>query len=153
MTLNSVATDLGPHCLPITNLEVSWLKWVTVARWAASNVDPDQTPQKNKTNSSKCHYYAAYKVSIFTTLLANLADNKSIFLFFFFFLFLVFPQKIGFHISWKLSSSETLCMKCKSLFSGKSKKKIFQNVVGWNFYPACQVFSNFSSLWALDFFL
>ena len=28
-TLHSVASDLGPHCLPITLLGVSRLQWVT----------------------------------------------------------------------------------------------------------------------------
>ena len=32
-------------------------------------------------------------------------------------------------------------MKCQILFSRKNKKKIFQNVVCCNFYPACKVLS------------
>ena len=35
-----------------------------------------------------------------------------------------FLQKKGFDISCKLSPMETICMKCQSLFSGKSKKNI-----------------------------
>ena len=31
-------------------------------------------------------------------------------------------------------------MKYQSLFSGKNKKKIFQNVICWNFYSACRAF-------------
>ena len=34
---------------------------------------------------------------------------------------------------------ETICMKCLILFSRKNKKKIFQNVLCWNFYPACKM--------------
>ena len=40
-----------------------------------------------------------------------------------------FSQKIGFDISCKLSTMETICIKCQNLFSGKNKKKIFQNVI------------------------
>ena len=40
--------------------------------------------------------------------------------FFFFFFF----QNTGFDISCKLSSMETICMKCEVLFSGKNKKNI-----------------------------
>ena len=35
--------------------------------------------------------------------------------------FLFFPEK-GFDISCKVSSKETICMKCQILFSGKNKK-------------------------------
>ena len=35
-----------------------------------------------------------------------------------------FSQETGFDISWKLSSLETICMKCWILFSGKSKENI-----------------------------
>ena len=38
--------------------------------------------------------------------------------------FLIFPSKIGFDISCKLSPQETICMKCQCLFSGKNKKNI-----------------------------
>ena len=34
----------------------------------------------------------------------------------------IFSHKIGFDISCKLSSMETICMKCQTLFSGKHKK-------------------------------
>ena len=41
-----------------------------------------------------------------------------------FLLFLLFfSQKISFYISCKVSSLETICIKCQSLFSGKNKKK------------------------------
>ena len=48
-------------------------------------------------------------------------------------------QKIDFEISCKLSSKETIFIKCQILFSWKNKKKIFQNVVCWNVYPACKL--------------
>ena len=35
-----------------------------------------------------------------------------------------FSQKTGFTISCKLSSMETICMKCQILSFGKNKKKI-----------------------------
>ena len=38
--------------------------------------------------------------------------------------FSYFSQKTGFEISCKLSPVETICMKCQTLFSGKSKKNI-----------------------------
>ena len=52
---------------------------------------------------------------IFTTLWANSAVEINIFSY--------FSQKTGFNISCKLSSVETICMKCQILFSGKNKKK------------------------------
>ena len=78
--------------------------------------------------------------------------------------FLIFPQKTGFDISCKLSPKEIslifffycskkirfdfLCklspllrrqfaLNVKSYFLGKIRK-LFQNVICWNFYPACQ---------------
>ena len=60
--------------------------------------------------------------------------------------FSYFTQETGFDISHKLSSEETICMKCEILFSGKIKK-IFQNVVCWSFYLACKVLT-ISILWA-----
>ena len=39
-------------------------------------------------------------------------------------IFLFFPQKTGFDISCKLSPEETICIKCRILFSVRSKKKI-----------------------------
>ena len=58
-----------------------------------------------------------------------------------------FSYKIGSDTSCKLSPleticmkwKETVCMKCQILFS-RINKKIFQNVICWNFYPACKVF-------------
>ena len=38
--------------------------------------------------------------------------------------FFLFSQKTGFDISYKLSSVETICMKCQILFSGKNEKNI-----------------------------
>ena len=38
--------------------------------------------------------------------------------------FLIFSQKTGFDISWKLSPNEKICMKCQILFSQKKKKNI-----------------------------
>ena len=58
----------------------------------------------------------------FTTLWVNSADDKLVIF------FLIFSQKKGFDISCKLSSVETICMKCQILFSGKIRK-IFQNAV------------------------
>ena len=52
-----------------------------------------------------------------TTLWANSTDDK---------LMIVFTQKIGFHISCKLSPKETICRKCQNLFSGKNKTKFFK---------------------------
>ena len=55
--------------------------------------------------------------------------------------FLIFFQKTDFDISCKLSPKETLLM--KDNFHEMStpiffeNRKIFQNVVCWNFYPAC----------------
>ena len=61
-------------------------------------------------------------------ILVNSADNKSM-------IFSYFSKKIDFDISCKLSPSEMLCMKCKSLFFWEKEKNIFQTVVCWNFYP------------------
>ena len=47
----------------------------------------------------------------------KLSRRQTDFFFFFFFL-----QKTGFDILCELSPWETICMKCRSLFSGKSKK-------------------------------
>ena len=38
--------------------------------------------------------------------------------------FSYFSQKTGYDISCKLSPKETICMKCRILFSGKNKKNI-----------------------------
>ena len=35
---------------------------------------------------------------------------------------------------------ESICMKCQILFMEKIRK-IFQNVVSWKFYPACEAFN------------
>ena len=43
-----------------------------------------------------------------------------------------FPKKTGFHISCKLSSVKTVCMKCQTWFSWKNKK--YQFVFCW-IYP------------------
>ena len=55
--------------------------------------------------------------------------------------FSYFSQKTAFDMSYKLSLLETICMKCQILFLGKIRK-VFQNVVCWNFYSEC---------WALIF--
>ena len=38
--------------------------------------------------------------------------------------FSYFSQKTGYDISCKLSSKETICMKCQILFSGENKKNV-----------------------------
>ena len=64
------------------------------------------------------------------TLSADLADDRLVF---------YFSQKIEFDILCKLSPLETICLESQILFSGKNKKKkMFQIVVCWNFYPACK---------------
>ena len=52
------------------------------------------------------------------------------------FYFSYFPRKTSFGISYNWSPQETVCMKCKNIFSGENKKEMFQIVVFWNFYPA-----------------
>ena len=52
--------------------------------------------------------------------------------------FSYFSKKIGPDTSCKLSPREIICMKCQILFLGKIRK-IFQNIICWNFYPACKV--------------
>ena len=53
---------------------------------------------------------------IFTDILAIPTDNKRYIAY--------FHKKIGFDISCELSPMETICMKCQSIFSEKSKKTI-----------------------------
>ena len=60
--------------------------------------------------------FESESMTSFTTLFANSADNNSIF-------FLIFPEN-RLDISCKLSPLETICKKCQSLFSWKSKKNI-----------------------------
>ena len=74
------------------------------------------------------------KLLILNTLWADSADNKLIIFFSYFFL-----KKIGFelHANCLLDNLH----ECQILFSRKSQKKI-QNVVCWNFYPACKVLNN-----------
>ena len=52
-------------------------------------------------------------------------------------IFIYFLKKISFEISCKLSPQETICVKYQSLFAGINKKKIFQNVIYWNYNLAC----------------
>ena len=47
--------------------------------------------------------------------------------------FLFFFQKTGYDISCILSPKETICMKCRILFSGKNKKKHFKMSSAENF--------------------
>ena len=54
----------------------------------------------------------------FTTLWANSADDKLEVIFSDFF------EKIGYVISCKMSSKETICMQCQSLFHGTNKKNV-----------------------------
>ena len=49
------------------------------------------------------------------------------------YIFLFFPEN-NFDISCKLSPKKTSCMNCQSLFSGKKKRYISQNVVCWFFF-------------------
>ena len=51
----------------------------------------------------------------FIILWANSADDRLI-------IYLLFPLKIGFDTSCKLSPKETICMRCLILFSGENKK-------------------------------
>ena len=39
----------------------------------------------------------------------------------------------------KIRKMEAICMKCQILFSQKNKIRIFQNVICWNFHPACML--------------
>ena len=63
--------------------------------------------------------------------------------------FSYFSQKTGSDISCKLSPLKTVCMKCQNLFSGKKKiRKIFQNLVCWNFaFCLCWGFMAQSTQW------
>ena len=65
----------------------------------------------------------------FTTLWANSADNKLMVFFFSY-----FSQTMGSEISCKLSPLKTIWIKMSNLFFGEKKKK-FQYVVYWKFYP------------------
>ena len=67
------------------------------------------------------HNMSLWSINFYHSL-ANSADQKLVY-------FPNFSQKTGFDISCKLSPMETVCMKCQILFSGKNKKKIFQNVI------------------------
>ena len=78
-------------------------------------------------NHCQLHFYCLTLIT-FTFLWANSADSKLV-------MFCKFSQKIAFYISCKWSPKETICMKCKMLFSGK--KRILQNIVCWKFYPSC----------------
>ena len=67
---------------------------------------------------------------ILSTLWPKSADNKSM-------IFLSnFSKKTGSDISCKSSPSETICMKCQLLFSGKNKKTISKYCL-LKFYPTC----------------
>ena len=67
----------------------------------------------------------------FTTLWANWVEDKLVIV------FRSFSQKAGYDISCELSLLEKLCTDCQILLSGKNKKKTFQDVVLWKFYPEC----------------
>ena len=84
--------------------------------------------KKNKKTKKKTHTH----VITLYMLWANSADDKLMLFFVFFF------KKIGYDTSCKLSSSETICIRCQILFSRKVRK-IFQNVVCWNLYLACKL--------------
>ena len=78
----------------------------------------------------KLQYVWLMVALIITTLRANSADDKLTII------LLVFPE-IGFDISCKLSSKETICMKYQSLFSGKNKKNISKCLL-LKFLPSMQ---------------
>ena len=65
----------------------------------------------------------------FPTLWCTTAENNLM-------MFFLFSQKMGFDMSCKLSPKETICMTCKSQFSGKNVKNtfVFQSVVNQIFY-------------------
>ena len=65
------------------------------------------------------------------------------------FFFYHFPQNIRFYISCKLLP-QTICMKSQTLFSGKNKKKMFKNVICWDFYQSILRFNSFPAcMWQL----
>ena len=68
-----------------------------------------------------------------TMLWADSADDKLMWF------FLFFPQ----NRSWYFMQKEMICMKYQILFSGKIRK-IFQNAICSNFYPACPVLTKLS---------
>ena len=65
----------------------------------------------------------------FTTIWTNSTDKLMAF-------FVFFPENRIWHFMQIVSIGDNLHEMSK-LFSRKNKKKIFQNVVYWNFYPDC----------------
>ena len=59
---------------------------------------------------------------------------------------LFISQKIGLDISSKLSPTDTICMKCQSLFSGENKKKCFNISSAENFTQHAKLSLGFPSL-------
>ena len=57
-----------------------------------------------------------------------------------------FLQKIGFDILCKLSSKETVCVKCQSLFSGRKKKNISKCLLKF-FYQHARVKNTVELQW------
>ena len=74
-------------------------------------------------------YPSSEKIITFNTLWLNSADNKLIF-------FLILLKQIGSNISCKFGDN----LHVKAYFLG-NKKKLFCNVICWNFYPACWALS------------
>ena len=103
-------------------------------------------------NKGHIFYRAIY---LFKKFLYIMTPN-TIWFFFLFFVFLIIelPGQIQLIINWYVSyfcqkvefdirlppSSETICIKWQILFSFGKKKKI-QNLICWNFYPACRALS------------
>ena len=101
---------------------------------------PDAT-QLNVASAASGSSTAGTRRLTITTLWVDSADDKLMIFFLFFlenriwhFMQIVSVENRIWHFM-----QETICMKYQSLFSRKNKKKIFENVVCWNFYPACKV--------------
>ena len=71
--LHSAASDQGPHCLPITLLGVSRLKWVNifVTEIFPSEIIPLSVAQ-DKTRRGRQHSFVAIDHEIFSTVILSL---------------------------------------------------------------------------------
>ena len=62
-------------------------------------------------------------------------------------IFFFFSQNTGYDSSCKLSPKETICMKCKILFSGKNKKNIINLLSAENAQRVVKVNTYFIGKW------
>ena len=80
----------------------------------------------------KFKYDYNLQINNFNILHAGKKSAEDIMKYFSYFFFFFFTEN-RLDISCKVSPQETLCMKWQAYFMGK----VVQNVVCWNFYPAC----------------